>query len=143
VLFAAEKAAGSFKRFASREIDSAMRAGNHRFLRSLHRALSALAGKPGQEEVGDYYRDDEKEELTHWNGVSALQPRPKLLYRRKAGNRSLKAGRGDWIRTSDTCVPNAVLYQAELHPESDRNNRGGKSASGILVIALDREGGQF
>src|SRR3954467_10579588 len=27
------------------------------------------------------------------------------------------AGRGDWIRTSDSCVPNAVLYQAELHPE--------------------------
>ena len=31
-----------------------------------------------------------------------------------------KVGRGDWIRTSDTCVPNAVLYQAELHPEEGR-----------------------
>jgi hypothetical protein len=26
-------------------------------------------------------------------------------------------GRGERIRTSDSCVPNAVLYQAELHPE--------------------------
>ncbi len=26
-------------------------------------------------------------------------------------------GRGERIRTSDTCVPNAVLYQAELHPD--------------------------
>src|SRR5450759_2261420 len=25
-------------------------------------------------------------------------------------------GRGERIRTSDSCVPNAVLYQAELHP---------------------------
>ena len=28
------------------------------------------------------------------------------------------SGRGERIRTSDSCVPNAVLYQAELHPES-------------------------
>ncbi len=27
-------------------------------------------------------------------------------------------GRGERIRTSDSCVPNAVLYQAELHPDS-------------------------
>ena len=31
------------------------------------------------------------------------------------------AGRGERIRTSDSCVPNAVLYQAELHPELIRN----------------------
>ena len=31
----------------------------------------------------------------------------------------LKVGRGERIRTSDSCVPNAVLYQAELHPEAD------------------------
>src|SRR4051812_14980711 len=39
------------------------------------------------------------------------------------------AGRGDWIRTSDSCVPNAVLYQAELHPERRclrRTERAGK-----------------
>ena len=28
-------------------------------------------------------------------------------------------GRGERIRTSDSCVPNAVLYQAELHPEAN------------------------
>ncbi len=27
------------------------------------------------------------------------------------------SGRGERIRTSDSCVPNAVLYQAELHPD--------------------------
>ena len=26
-------------------------------------------------------------------------------------------GRGERVRTSDSCVPNAVLYQAELHPD--------------------------
>lgn len=29
-------------------------------------------------------------------------------------------GRGERIWTSDTCVPNAVLYQAELHPDLKR-----------------------
>src|SRR5213594_4231417 len=53
------------------------------------------------------------------------------LYRRGTRGRSgREAGRGDWIRTSDSCVPNAVLYQAELHPESDRSQCAGKSASG-------------
>ena len=28
-------------------------------------------------------------------------------------------GRGERIRTSDSCVPNAVLYQAELHPDGE------------------------
>jgi hypothetical protein len=31
--------------------------------------------------------------------------------------RPCEFGRGERIRTSDSCVPNAVLYQAELHPE--------------------------
>jgi hypothetical protein len=30
-----------------------------------------------------------------------------------------KNGRGERIRTSDSCVPNAVLYQAELHPDAE------------------------
>src|SRR5512139_1573437 len=30
-----------------------------------------------------------------------------------------ESGRGERIRTSDSCVPNAVLYQAELRPEAD------------------------
>ena len=29
----------------------------------------------------------------------------------------LNSGRGERIRTSDSYVPNVVLYQAELHPE--------------------------
>ena len=31
--------------------------------------------------------------------------------------RMTNVGRGERIRTSDSCVPNAVLYQAELHPD--------------------------
>ena len=30
---------------------------------------------------------------------------------------ALESGRGERIRTSDSYVPNVVLYQAELHPE--------------------------
>src|SRR5467141_2729467 len=41
-----------------------------------------------------------------------------------------EAGRGDWIRTSDSCVPNAVLYQAELHPEPDRSQCAERSVPG-------------
>lgn len=33
-------------------------------------------------------------------------------------SRFWNSGRGERIRTSDTYVPNVVLYQAELHPES-------------------------
>jgi hypothetical protein len=33
------------------------------------------------------------------------------------GATQLFFGRGERIRTSDSCVPNAVLYQAELHPD--------------------------
>ena len=39
-------------------------------------------------------------------------------------------GRGERIRTSDSCVPNAVLYQAELHPVFETvHNRHHKDAS--------------
>jgi hypothetical protein len=41
-------------------------------------------------------------------------------------------GRGERIRTSDTYVPNVVLYQAELHPDT--------AAS---AVSTDREGEQF
>jgi hypothetical protein len=37
----------------------------------------------------------------------------------KPGNAGL-IGRGDRIRTYDPCLPKAVLYQAELHPD-DKN----------------------
>src|SRR3989338_5750509 len=40
------------------------------------------------------------------------------LLKKPKGNvcRPTLIGRGERIRTSDSCVPNAVLYQAELHP---------------------------
>ena len=42
-----------------------------------------------------------------------------------------RGGRGERIRTSDTCVPNAVLYQAELHPDD-----GPKPISKLLTSAM-------
>ena len=46
----------------------------------------------------------------------------------------LNPGRGERIRTSDSYVPNVVLYQAELHPEIPDS---------ALSITLNREGQQF
>ena len=45
----------------------------------------------------------------------------------------IEIGRGERIRTSDSCVPNAVLYQAELRP--DRNT--------VLITSGNSEEGQF
>lgn len=39
-------------------------------------------------------------------------------------------GRSERIRTSGPCVPNTVLYQAELHSEADRNDDAGYSGRG-------------
>ena len=47
-------------------------------------------------------------------------------------------GRGERIRTSDSCVPNAVLYQAELHPEFP--TRFLVVALRALMVALYRKG---
>ncbi len=44
-----------------------------------------------------------------------------------------KPGRGERIRTSDSYVPNVVLYQAELHPDFPH----------MSTVALNREGEQF
>ncbi len=43
---------------------------------------------------------------------------PGLLCNQLKGNNVF--GRGERIRTSGSCVPNAVLYQAELHPVTDQ-----------------------
>ena len=146
MLFAAEEAAGGPKRFAARNVDSAMRARNHGLDRGRRRTLLALARKTGQHEVSDDYCDDEKEELAHAAMAGCLRRgsrRVTIIPARGKRASDREAGRGDWIRTSDSCVPNAVLYQAELHPESNRSQCEGKSASGTLVVALDREGRQF
>ena len=46
---------------------------------------------------------------------------------------ALESGRGERIRTSDSYVPNVVLYQAELHPDFPHKS----------TITLNREGEQF
>jgi hypothetical protein len=52
----------------------------------------------------------------HFYPAAPLRP---LFFGAKfiAGQNFRFPGRGERIRTSDSCVPNAVLYQAELHPE--------------------------
>ena len=99
MLFAAEKAAGSCERFAAREIDSAMRAGDHRLNRGLRRAFAALPGNTGQQEVHDDCRDDEKEELAHAAMAACVAVCDEApLYRRRTRGRyaEREIGRGDW-----------------------------------------------
>jgi hypothetical protein len=52
-----------------------------------------------------------------------------------------KDGRGERIRTSDSCVPNAVLYQAELHPDAAITPRDdlGNKREGTTRRAIDYE----
>ena len=47
-----------------------------------------------------------------------------------------KLGRGERIRTSDSCVPNAVLYQAELHPEPSAGLH--EAPLGIAIARIKR-----
>lgn len=58
----------------------------------------------------------------------------------------MEYGRGDMIRTCDSCVPNAVLYQAELHPDGASCCPGKYLVSlGIefSTISIDRERAEF
>ena len=41
-------------------------------------------------------------------------------------------GRGERIRTSDSCVPNAVLYQAELRPDGKLVARKDIAGTGLI-----------
>src|SRR5271165_3068391 len=63
-----------------------------------------------------------KKQITEWNHSVTFLVQCKLYYSDKQPvlyviELTYKTGRGERIRTSDSCVPNAVLYQAELHPE--------------------------
>ena len=59
-----------------------------------------------------------------------------------------KNGRGDWIRTSDSCLPKTVLYQAELHPDGGFLQVSGKDREAgcprpCLPAATISQGGGF
>ena len=47
-------------------------------------------------------------------------------------------GRGERIRTSDSCVPNAVLYQAELHPVFNPSPALPLSEEGAAISSPDK-----
>ena len=126
MFFAAEETAGGLKRFAARNVDPAMRASNHRLGRGGRGALPALACKTGQHEVNDDYCDEEKEELAHAEMAACIAAGDEAsLYRRGTTGRSgRETGRGDWIRTSDSCVPNSgpksvtIIYQRLTQADS-------------------------
>ena len=61
------------------------------------------------------------------NGVQGLCPDFKgawgIFYKKSLKYKNFfLTGRDDWIRTSDTYVPNVALYQAELHPVFNKKN---------------------
>ena len=57
------------------------------------------------------------------NGLADVEANPRM------------PGRGERIRTSDSCVPNAVLYQAELHPDFQEAGRDCISRAAINIAA--------
>ena len=48
-----------------------------------------------------------------------------------------RSGRGERIRTSDSCVPNAVLYQAELHPDDTAGGQIRATAAASRCAAFE------
>src|SRR5258708_3749138 len=118
MLFAAIEVAAGGNGFTGRQMHAADTASNHVFavLRwaVLRRAglrcggvrWSRRARLPrmiAQEQVQHDEDGDDEEELCHANLAAQMS----------------WIGRGERIRTSDSCVPNAVLYQAELHPDGE------------------------
>ena len=80
-------------------MDAALRALRHRF--GSTRGRWWLPGPIGgtHQPIDNRKHGDKEEEFGH--GVKS----------------PWRIGRGERIRTSDSCVPNAVLYQAELRPD--------------------------
>jgi hypothetical protein len=60
MFLAAEETAAAFQRFAARNVDPAVCAGDHCFNRRRRGGSAALAYKAAHEEVKDGYRDEEK-----------------------------------------------------------------------------------
>ena len=44
-----------------------------------------------------------------------------------------ESGRGERIRTSGSCLPKAVLYQAELHPDALLPSAGRDASVGLTL----------
>jgi hypothetical protein len=147
--------------FAARKMHPAFRATHHVFgtLHRLVRAMLDLALVALEYPKSQSKPDDEKEDL----GQAAVRYLMLALVCRKARrassgfhpgcnlceSREMRIkddGRGERIRTSDSCVPNAVLYQAELHPDAATARplitSNGKSGA-LLKRSRHREIGQL
>ena len=105
MLVAAEKLALRGDTFTFRQMYTAMGAAHHIFACGRRRLI--LLFFPAQ--VVSYYPENQ-----HGSERKEYQSTQRDCLRCR-----IKIGRGERIRTSDSCVPNAVLYQAELHPEND------------------------
>ena len=68
--------------------------------------------------------EDEWKPLTvvspRWEGYEKKESDPKTKPVGVESSILGNLGRGERIRTSGLCVPNAALYQAKLHPENTR-----------------------
>jgi hypothetical protein len=82
---------------------------------------SVAGGKMRHRLLGDRERRRRKHEPRETDHRRmAFNDHPAVL---PDGSRRELNGRGERIRTSDSCVPNAVLYQAELHPDVSARQR--------------------
>ena len=143
MLDAAETAPSDFDAVADWEIDATVSAGDH-FLGCVGRGrmsvvLHGAAGSP--HDPKDDQQQTYPEQVFHGlrggfrfpqsiaeacsivTGGFAVSPGSYVLWKEKSrdhfGSRlfSNSVGRGERIRTSDSYVPNVVLYQAELRPD--------------------------
>ena len=53
---------------------------------------------------------------SEWGYLNFGEAADRCCRRKRPGISHFKSGRGERIRTSGLCVPNAALYQAKLHP---------------------------
>src|SRR5262249_54523388 len=124
VLAAAEHLAARCDGFALGKVHAADAAANHVFPvpavtmrggRMPGRALlgwrlaARFSAVAAEDQVDDRENGRDEKELGH--AGSGIRSDPE--------GTDAKVGRGERIRTSDSCVPNAVLYQAELHPDGE------------------------
>ena len=107
--FGAEMFVAIDETFALRHVNAAMGAGDHALW--LARRVARRTGRPFPTLLPCPPRHGnqcEEQQVFH-------RGYPVFIVTNYGGGR--ESGRSDMIRTCDPCVPNAVLYQAELHSD--------------------------
>ena len=101
-------------RLDTREVHAAVRTLRHGLRARGRRGRLDASIRCAHQQIDHGEHENEQEEFSH--GLSPGQ----------------KAGRGERIRTSDSCVPNAVLYQAELRPDGKLVARKDIAGTGLI-----------